>query len=347
KQILENLGFFFSIDKNEQLSVKPASFRTKDIAIPEDIVEEVARIYGYHKLPSKLPLTQIPTNYPDENFHLEYRLKNILADSGLNEIYTNSMVSRALTSQSGFSINNHLKIKNALSADWQYLRRSLIPSHLEAIGQNPQAKSVSFFELANTYQLRPGKLPEEKLTLLLSTTNDFRYLKGVVDLTLQKLHLAPTFKPQNAVKTPWLDGHTAAIILKNQTLGCLGQVLTPEGFPHKQVNVALFDFRALSQASRAYPAYQPLSPHPPIIEDLTFTLPEKTYLGPVIAAIASCHRLVKAVALTKTYRQNYTFNVTYQSPTQPLTDKAVAPVRKKIVVSLKQKFSADLVGNLR
>ena len=55
KQILENLGFFFSIDKNEQLSVKPASFRTKDIAIPEDIVEEVARIYGYDKLPSKLP----------------------------------------------------------------------------------------------------------------------------------------------------------------------------------------------------------------------------------------------------------------------------------------------------
>jgi len=83
-----------------------------------------------------------------------------------------------------------------------------------------------------------------------------------------------------------------------------------------------------------------------MLEDLTFTLPEKTYLGPIINTIKSTHRLIKSVQLSKTYQQNYTFTITYQSLSKDLSAADIAPIRKKIVSNLKIKFKADLIGEL-
>ena len=281
-KILKSLGFI-----NNQVP----SWRAKDITIPEDIVEEVARIYGYHRLPSQIMATAIPTNYPYENFHLEHQIKLWLTGLGLNEIYTNSLVSQNRPGQ--------LKIKNTLSADWQYLRNSLIPSHTQ---------NFPAFEIANIYLPRPGKLPEEKLQLIISGIKDFPHLKGIIDVLSAKLHypLSPAYNS----------------------------------------NAAVIDLSTVLKNARIYPHYQPISSHPPLIEDLTFTLPEKIYLGPVIDTIKSTHRLIKMVRLSKTYQQNYTFTITYQSLSKDLSALDIAPIRKKIVSSLKIKFKTDLVGDL-
>lgn len=84
-KILKSLGFINNL---------VPSWRAEDINIPEDLIEEVARVYGYHRLPSQIMATAIPTNYPDENFHLEHQIKLWLVGLGLNEIYTNSLVSQ-------------------------------------------------------------------------------------------------------------------------------------------------------------------------------------------------------------------------------------------------------------
>ncbi|MDZ7586760.1 MAG: phenylalanine--tRNA ligase subunit beta [Patescibacteria group bacterium] len=281
-KILKSLGFI-----NQQVP----SWRAKDITIPEDIIEEVARIYGYHRLPSQIMAAAIPTNYPKENFHLEHQIKLWLTGLGLNEIYTNSLVSQNRPGQ--------LKIKNALSADWQYLRNSLIPSHTQ---------NFPAFEIANIYLPRLGKLPEEKLQLIISGVRDFPRLKGIIDVLSAKLHytLSPTYNS----------------------------------------GAAVIDLSTVIKNAQIYPHYQPISSHPPMLEDLTFTLPEKTYLGPVIEAIKSTHRLIKSVQLTKTYQQNFTFTITYQNLSKDLSAADIAPIRKIIVNSLKNKFKADLVGDL-
>ena len=98
--------------------------------------------------------------------------------------------------------------------------------------------------------------------------------------------------------------------------------------------------------AKTYPPYQPVSDFPPIIEDLTFTLPSKTFLSPVIKTIKSAHLLVKTVKLTKTYQHNFTFNISYQSQTNPLTDKKISPIRQKIVNLLTKQFKAKLVGKI-
>ncbi len=333
EKILSSLGFknLYQIN-TDQYSITVPSYRQKDINIPEDIVEEVARIYGYHKLPSTLMATPIPTNYPDENFNLEHLIKTHLAGLGLNEIYTNSLISKKLASLSEFPVKSHLKIKNALSEDWQYLRRSLVPSHLEALNQ--PHKDLSFFEIANTYHPKTSSLPEEKLQLIISTKKDYLHLKGVVESLFKKLHLKTNFKPQK---------NKAAIHLKDKLLGTIGPSRSDlEG----KVQVAVLNLKPVLTLAKDYPQYQPPSPHSPIIEDLTFTLPEKTYLGEVLNTIKSTHKLIKKVTLTKTYQQNYTFNLTFQSLTKPLSDKLIAPIRQKVVANLKTNHRASLVGKL-
>lgn len=322
--ILTSLGFKPQFKSTTSLySISVPSYRQKDIDIPEDIVEEVARIYGYHRLPSTIMSTSIPTNYPEDNFNLEYQIKTYLSGFGFNEIYTNSLISESLVNQSEFPLNSHLKIKNALSEDWQYLRRSLVPSHLEALAQ-PQ-KDLSFFEIANTYHPQAKNLPEEKLQLILSTKKDYLYLKGCLESLFRKLHLEVNFRPQK---------NQAAIHHKDKLLGTVKD------------GVAVLDLKPILNLANSYPNYQPLSPYSPMIEDLTFTLPKKTYLGPIIDTIKSTHKLIKNVTLTKTYHQNYTFKLTYQSLTKPLSDKLVAPTRQKVVSNLKAKHRAKLVGKL-
>ena len=282
-KILKSLGFI-----NNQVP----SWRAKDINIPEDIVEEVARIYGYHRLPSQIMATAIPTNYPETNFYLEQQIKHWLVGFGLTEIYTNSLI--------GQNYPGQLKIKNALSTDWQYLRNSLIPSHTQ---------TFAAFEIANTYHPRPGRLPEERLQLIISGFSDFAKLKGIVDALFAKLHL-----PVSAALT---------------------------------ATTAVIDLEPVLKRARLYPHYRPVSTYPAIVEDMTFTLPQRTYLGPVIQAIKTVDRLIISVRLYSLFENNFTFRITYQSQTKQLSAAIIAPIRKKIVSNLKTEFKTDLVGELR
>ena len=107
---MEDLGCQVSV-KDSVFTVYPPSYRP-DIAIQADIVEEIARIYGYHNLPSKLMDTEIPLNKPTNvDFELEKNIKNFLADHGWQEIYSYSLVSEELAIESGYKIRRALKIK--------------------------------------------------------------------------------------------------------------------------------------------------------------------------------------------------------------------------------------------
>lgn len=339
-QILNRLGFEPELkSKNSQVKITVPSWRHEDIAIPEDIVEEVARIYGYHRLPSQLMTGEIPTNYPDENFDLEHQIKQHLAGWGAVEIYSNSLISQHLAEQSGCKLSDHLKIKNALSEEWQYMRRSLILSHLDALANNSSQKQLTFFEMAHVYQPKTGHLPEEILQLVITTNQDYLALKGLVEALAKKLHLDIRFEPTDEKNPIWLRGKTALIKIQAKQIGLIGQI---KGFACS----ATLDVKKLINLSRRYPHYQAPSEYPAIIEDLTFTLPVQTYVAPVMGKIQSLNKLIRQVSLTKKYEHNYTFRLTYQSSQKPLENKDIAPVRKKIVQTLEKSFASSLVGQV-
>ena len=362
KRILENLGCRVTIISPQKQKVarsshlegghlrppsfsyhvRPPSWRSNDLKIPQDIIEEIARIYGYHNLPSKIMDTPIPDNPVAENFDLEYQIKTWLVGWGLTETYTYSMVSKQVASDSGNKLSDHLKLKNPLSDEWVYMRTSLIPSLIQATAEN-QREKITLFEMQNVYlQGKKGQLPNEQLRLTVVSTQSYRHLKGILDLLTDKLHLPQvSITPTKSHPQTFSVGKVAEIKTGKTLLGYIGKTSN-----HDLVALDLL-IEPLSKNSSTHPRYIPIINTPPIIEDLTFTLKPKTHLGEIIDEIINTSKFVETVDLKEIYQNNYTFTLTYRDPNKSLTDKRIAPIRKKIVANLKKSFSAKLKGSLK
>lgn len=182
ENILKSLGFGPPAG-GLNLGVVVPWWRKFDIDIPEDLVEEVARIHGYHNLPSVLMSGKLPKPSYNQTFYWESKIKSALSHWGFTETYTYSLVDK----------DKGLKLKNPLSSEWEYLRTNLLNSHLKIIDENlGRASELNFFEIANVY------LPAEELHLILSTTNlDYSRLKGIVEALLLELGTTTEFKIMN------------------------------------------------------------------------------------------------------------------------------------------------------
>ncbi len=321
--ILRNLECEVAVE-SETLLVTPPSFRP-DIEIEADVVEEIARIYGYQNLPSTIMPGMIPlVKQPGVNFTIERQVKERLAALGWQELYTYSMVSEILTSDSGFPTSEHLKIANPLTDDKVYLRRSLIPSLLEvAKGMLNGAgnKTAQVFEIANVYEPgAEGELPTEKLNLVLLSNQSLSQFKGQLDSLLDIFYLKLPADNQDK----WVDVAS----------------------PANSWFAATITMTELVKKAKTHPAYQPLAKYPSVLEDLTFTMPTQTGLGVVAATIQAVDPLIKQVLLTTTYQQNATYTVVYQSNDRALSSTDIAPIRKAIVEKIVATFDASLVGSI-
>lgn len=187
KTILESLGFKLQKENDQQQTYLVPHWRFNDINIPQDLIEEIARIYGYDNLTSNLPPTAniIPTN---NSFKWESKIKQALKFWGFFEVINYSMVSLELLNKTGFDSEDCIKIANPLSEEWVYMRPSLIPSLMETAAKNKKDK-IRIFEMANIY-LNMGKnqLPEENLTLsILVSGENFISLKGVFESLMEEM----------------------------------------------------------------------------------------------------------------------------------------------------------------
>jgi phenylalanyl-tRNA synthetase beta chain len=338
-RIITNLGCTVTSNAG-QFEITPPTFRSHDLKLPVDYIEEIARIYGYHNLESQLMATPIPDNPSPEQFGLESSVKNWLAGWGATEVYTYSMISKKLALQSGLPLSDHLELKNAYSEDWTHLRRSLIPSLAAVFAQNP-TRTTTVFELQNVYHpTKNHELPQEVLTLALLTNRSFLHFKGIIDALMAKFHVEDYhIKPASPVG-PFASQKTGEILTGKTTLGTLGALTS---FPYWGAEI---NFRTFANAASLHPTHIPSFPFSPIIEDLTFTLPSKTHLGPVIATVQRAHPLIQTVSLKSTYKANATFSITYQDRKRQLTDQDITPVRALIVSKLKEDHQAKLVGTL-
>lgn len=336
--ILEDLGC--KVDANKKTyTVTPPTFR-RDILIPADIVEEIARIYGYHNLPSTLMDTPIPTDKPeDTNYVIEEKIKHFLADIGWQEIYSYSMVSEKIAQQSGYKLDDHLKLQNPLSDDRVYMRRSLLPSLEEIIDTNSQHAQESVFELALTYQPVKNELPTQKLQLGMVSTKEYRAAKGDLESLLQQFFLAPTFNRVEKAKGLAVLTQQAEIVIGKETIGQIG--LLASGKTGVSISI-----EQLLKVAAIHPTYQPIPKTSLVSEDLTFTLPAETSVGDIVETVKKVDDLIYQVQLKDQYKQNSTFSIVYHDSQQNLTSEQVAPVREKIVKTLATQCKAELVGAL-
>ncbi|HUS60250.1 MAG TPA: phenylalanine--tRNA ligase subunit beta [Nevskiaceae bacterium] len=313
KNILESLGFISNPKPQaSNLVVTVPHWRQEDVSIPEDLIEEVARIYGYHNLPSMLPKGEIPQSLESESFYWEEQIKKALKFWGFVETVNYSMVSADLLKKTGFDPKKCLKIANPLSEDLVFMRPSLIPSLLEVIAKNLKQK-IKIFELANIYLSQGNnKLPEEKLMLAAAITGKkFYHAKGIVEAILEELGI------------------------KNKPVGNIAEI-------NGRVTIFELDFGKLTKEATKLKKYQPLPKYPPIIEDLAFVVPEKTPVGELIQLIKSISSIIQSVKLIDSHQQTRTFRITYQSLKKTLNDKEVKKIRDVIIKKVEESFSAHL-----
>jgi phenylalanyl-tRNA synthetase beta chain len=291
KSILNNLGFGVTFATPDFIEVKVPVWRLNDIDIPEDIIEEVARVYGYHNIPSKLQRA-VYVEQPKEMeqiFVFQNRIKTFLKHLGLNEVINYSMISKSMIEESGLSPKDHLRLSNSLSEDIEFLRISLLPSLSKNISENKGKKDyLKLFEIAKVYLPKKGDLPNEIYKIGIATNTDFSDLKGIVEAIFKDLNI-------------------------NSPLGI--EIIEKDG-----AFLVELDFMTLIERCQLVPAYKPLHPYAIIKLDRTFeTGPNNTY--EILSNKAVKSKLLQKIEVVTLYQNKLTLRFYYSSSKRNITEE--------------------------
>ena len=330
-KILTSLGFDVSQQGETLIITVPSRKSSEDMLIPEDLIEEIARVYGYENIPDTLPTA--PTTaylHLDKNeFYWEDRIKDALKYWGFTEVYTYPMVSETLYEG---KIEDAATVQNPLSDDMVYMRRTITPSLLQVIKENQDYETIRIFELANIYEKNGRDLPNQILKLagvVHKQKVSFLEVKGMLEQLLTDLEITDfQFKQLSG-------GNGAKIVIDKQELGTL------EILDETTITFEL-DFATMLKHATLKKHYKPLSKYPPIVEDLAIIAPLETTTGDLMEEIKKQSKLIREVSLLDKYKETRTFHIVYQSYDNNLNDKEAGDIRKKILKALKEKFHARL-----
>lgn len=320
---LDALGFEVK-SNGKELTVSVPSFRIDDIENEEDLIEEIARIYGYHNLPSILPPNQ------DNNksfsfvgeFYFETLVKNAMKYWGFTETYTYSFVSEDMYQG---PISNAVEIDNPLTEDFVYMRNSLIPSLLKVISDNKKFNEIKIFEISNIYLKGEGKLPNEITTfsaVLRKENANFYEVKGVVEAVFENLGIKDfTFKKSTK------SSLGASVYIEKDYIGEI------EVLDNDLVDFEL-NFEAILKYANLKREFIPFAKFPPVVEDLTISLLKEISNEELISRIKSQSEKIVEVTFTGSYQDSKTFHIIYQDKDKNLTKKEVEEIRNNIIASL-------------
>jgi len=319
-KLLTNVEFKVDIE-GEELVVTAPFWRT-DIEIPEDIVEEVGRLYGFNNLPMALPKRSITPVAPEPLLKLKQEVRTILSRAGANEVLTYSFVHGDLLKKVGQDPKDSYAIRNALSPDLQYYRLSILPSLLEKVHMNVKAGYDEFvlFEIGKTHSKPVNKetgIPDEYnyLDMVYASSKPktgaayYKMLKYVNDLLASlgvpyKLEKPPQEQIDNPEKKinnekPFDMARSAYIRYKHVDqgglIGLVGELEEPVKknlkLP-KYVAAASFalDGQSFEPENRELNTYRPLSRYPSSDQDITLKVDESTHFS----ALKECLEVVLA-----------------------------------------------------
>ncbi len=346
-----------AVKKGGKIQVSIPS-RRPDLQAPEDLIEEVARLYGFEKIPSQLPSTMLIL--PEDNQELVYqeKIKDILSGAGYAETYNYSFVSLRDLQESGLGENQAIEVENPISREQQYLRPALMVNLIKNLKANQRFfEQIRLFEAGKVfYQGKEIKRLAGILSLAKSAgmAEEFYRLKGMLDALFEKLGLVDIWYDDavgesQLVKSELFHPEQRAEIKSgSQLLGWLGQ-LSPEaavrfGLKFKAAGFEL-DFAKLANLANQQKEYLPVSKYPAVVRDLALI----TDLGVKVIEVmnlihAAGGRLIRDIDLFDIYqgdnlpqgKKSLAFRIIYQSDKRTLTDQEVNRLHQKIIKALEE-----------
>ena len=341
KEILTSLGF--GVEGTGQITVSIPSWRAHDIEGTEDIVEEVARIYGYHNLPSGLQPINIYIKQPkdfEKLFRVTAKIKYFLKGLGLNEQLNYSMISKTQIENLGLKAeDSHLVISNPITEDLKYMRASLFPSLISNIKENTgKTDLMRFFEVAKIYLPQELDLPQEEYKLAIATNTDFFDLKGMIEALLNELHIRD-FKLQPANIHLFKPRAQLNIIAGSKLVGSLGQLKTElqlrSGLKNP-VYLAGINLSFLIDNYRLTPSYSPVTPYATVKLDLTIDSGKGTFENIKTKAF-EISKLLKNIEVLDMYENKMTLRFYFSSVKKNITENQAINELKKIGASVSKR----------
>lgn len=362
KNILTKLGFEVKQRGKNILKVLAAP-RRQDVTQEIDLIEEIARIYGYEKIPTTLP--KISPHVTDYGIRgLVSLIKNILAGLGLNEVITYSLIDRGLAKKWAAD-NQPIRIMNPLSNEQGVLRPAIIPGLLKSISVNLNQKQpyIAVFEIANIFH-GPLDKPQEELVLgvaLCGIKSNFVAEQGLIRQKAGLLHLKGVsevlFARLGIINYSFASSSSSEfnIYIGKEQVGKITNVarLALDEFDIKNKEVATLEVslgKAISYA-KAEKRFVPLPIYPEVARDISFILKDDIKVDEVLKAVKERGgTLLEDARITDYYQgkqipegfRGLTVSCVYRSSQRTLTEAEVSPVHLLVCAVLKDRFGAQL-----
>ena len=373
--ILEGLGFTVKKEKGKLEVTVPTWRATKDISIPEDLVEEIVRIYGYNNLKLEMPKVVMEAPRVNKERILERKIKEILSQGArLTETYNYSFVGQEQLKKLKMEIKDYVKLANPIASQHTLLRQSLVPNLLENVKVNQSRYSeFGLFEIGNIFMDLTGeedkggekkeKLPfqEKKLGIILAGEKKgetFKKVKGLVEYLFDYFGLTASFESLED-QPGWADKKAATkITAKGGDKNGLGLVAKLDSQiaatlnMKKEVAIAEISFKELAGPilNKGVKKYEKIPKYPPVIRDLAFVVGSKILYNDIKNEIENFSRLVKEVELFDVYEgeglgennRNLAFHIIYQAPDRTLTAEEIEKEQANLIKLLEKKFGAQI-----
>lgn len=330
--------------------VTPPWFRS-DVHIPEDVVEEIVRLYGVATLPEQELSGVLNIPKSEEEFIFSLQLHDILTRLGCTETELHSFVGSELIAAIGESENNYVAIANPLSDDLRYVRRSLLPRMLENVARNSRYRdNLKLFEIGHVY----SATGEERRGAILVMHNDsYRYARGIMETLLQELHISFT---SNIVEDNHFADSKALQLRHGKTVLATLGIIHPQIAQHfglQHIAFAEFSVAALfAYAVREF-SLTPLSSYPPLPLDLSLIIPEETPWQQIEDVVwHEGKNDLRECSLREVYRgkgipqghKSFSMHIVFQSETRTLAMGDIEKWRDKLMQKLHTRFDASLRG---
>ncbi|MBK8619320.1 MAG: phenylalanine--tRNA ligase subunit beta [Anaerolineales bacterium] len=332
-----------------------------------DVLEEVARSYGFDKIPTTTMSDALPPQIGNPVHEWEERLRDLLVAIGLQEVVTYRMTSPEREGRV-IAHDEYVRIANPIAPERSVLRQSLLASVLEVAEKNAKAESIAMFEVGSIFEPVKNELPNEprKLGIVLTGARiasawdvktppafDFYDMKGRIELLLAGLRFTDIVYAEASSSYQLHPGKSAEVKVNGQVVGVFGELhpLAKEKyeFGDAPVIVAEFDLEKLRALNPSY-GIVPVSEFPPMYEDIAIILDESVAASAVEALIRQTGgKTVTDVRLFDVYRdekigagkKSLAYSLTYQAE-KTLTDADAAAIRNKIVKRLENTIGAKL-----
>lgn len=346
----------------EKMTVTPPSFRP-DLEGEADIAEEVARFYGYDKVPVTLLSGEATCGKKNERQKVQDRVNDILTALGMYEIYTYTFTSPSvfdkINTPADSDLRNVIRISNPLGEDTSVMRTTTIASMLDILARNYNYRnaSASLFEIGKVFiPTEADKLPDERIKITMGMYGadaDFYNIKGICERMFDGLNISNVKYEAVSDNTTFHPGRCAKISANGKTLGIIGEIhpaVCRKYGIEAPVYIGELDFESVFMNIHSEAKFKELPKYPALTRDIAVLVDKTTPVAEIEEIIRASSKNLESIALFDVYegervpdgKKSVAYNIVYRAADRSLTGEEVQKSFDKAVRSLEHRLGAQL-----